>query len=265
MDRLLHKYGEARKISLVYEAGYFGFWLYDMLFSAGFSPYVTPPSQIPKASGNRVKTDKMDSNKLAEYLQSRILKKIYVPSLEERAHRSVARRRRQLIGDRVRVQQRIKADMRFYGMALPDESTGKWSKRFVENLWKIKWSNRYLQESFQPLLEEYDMISSFIGEQTALLKELSQTEIYKDRVEILTSAPGIGFISAMEILLELQSVERFRRADQLAAYVGLTPTQHSTGAHIRMGHITKNSRLVGFKAVEANLPGTYSLTFNIVE
>jgi transposase len=62
--------------------------------------------------------------------------------------------------------------------------------------------------------------------------------MYRDRVEILQSIPGIGVISAMELLLELQDVSRFRRAGQLAAYVGLTPSQYSSADKVLMGRIT---------------------------
>jgi transposase len=71
-----------------------------------------------------------------------------------------------------------------------------------------------------------------------LLRELSKTAWYRERVEILQSIPGIGMISAMELLLELQDVSRFRRAEQLAAYVGLTPSQYSSADKVRMGQIT---------------------------
>ena len=62
--------------------------------------------------------------------------------------------------------------------------------------------------------------------------------MYRKRVEILLSVPGIGLISAMELLLELQDVSRFRRAEQLAAYVGLTPSQYSSADKVRRGRIT---------------------------
>lgn len=94
------------------------------------------------------------------------------------------------------------------------------------------------------MLEQYEFLTGQINRQTHLLKELAQTERYCERVKILRSVPGLGLIAAMEFLLELQDVERFRRADQLAAYVGLTPSQYSSADKVRMGHITaigKNS------------------------
>jgi transposase len=101
-----------------------------------------------------------------------------------------------------------------------------------------------MQESLKRLLEQYLFLDEQINKQTDLLRELSGTALYKERVEILTTIPGIGMIAAMELLLELQNVRRFQRADQLAAYVGLTPSQYSSADKIRMGRITcvgKNS------------------------
>ena len=95
-----------------------------------------------------------------------------------------------------------------------------------------------MQESFTRLLEQYEFLSMQIDKQTQLLRELSETAQYRERVEILQSIPGIGVISAMELLLELQDVSRFRRAEQLAAYVGLTPSQYSSADKVRMGRIT---------------------------
>ena len=237
-DSLLKFKDHARKIKVVYEAGYFGFWLHDRLVGWGCECIVTPPSLLPQESGNRVKTDRKDSRKLAFMLAKAMLKHIYVPSKQECHHRHVGRRRRQLIGDRVRVQNRIKADLRFYGIPL-EGSRGKWSRAYEENLRRIRFGDSWMQESFDRLLEQYDFLSKQIDVQTRLLKELSETDHYKERVKILTSAPGIGLISAMEIMLELGDVARFRQAHRLAAYVGLTPSQYSSGDKVRMGRITR--------------------------
>ena len=101
-----------------------------------------------------------------------------------------------------------------------------------------------MQESFKCLLEQYHFLDGQIVKQTKLLCELSKTELYRERVELLMTIPGIGMIAAMELLLELQDVRRFQRADQLAAYVGLTPSQYTSADKVRMGRITcvgKNS------------------------
>ena len=94
------------------------------------------------------------------------------------------------------------------------------------------------------MLEQYHFLDGQIVKQTKLLCELSKTELYRERVELLMTIPGIGMIAAMELLLELQDVRRFQWADQLAAYVGLTPSQYTSADKVRMGRITcvgKNS------------------------
>lgn len=106
-----------------------------------------------------------------------------------------------------------------------------------------------MQESFKRLLEHYDFLCGLIATQTRLLEELSKESLYKERVSILKSIPGVGLVTAMEILLELQDIKRFRRADQLAAYVGLTPSQYSSADKTRMGRIT----CIGKNSVRATL------------
>ena len=236
LEKVLNRYQGCR-IHAVYEAGYFGFWLFDYLTQYGVECIVTPPSLIPQEHGNRVKTDRLDSRKLARLLAKGLLKRIWVPSAKERFHRQVIRRRRQLVGDRVRTQNRIKSELCFYGIDLPI-ARSRWSQVYFANLQRIKFKNRWMQQSFNRLLEQYEFISVQIDKQTQLLKQLAKLPLYRDRVKILCSIPGIGILTAMEILLELQDFSRFRRAQQLAAYVGLTPSQYSSADKIRMGRIT---------------------------
>ena len=235
LQRLLDRY-KGHQINSVYEAGYFGFWLHDDLVEYGVECIVTPPSLIPQEYGNKVKTYRRDSRKLAHFLAKGILKRVWVPTEKERYHRQVVRRRRQLIGDRIRAQSRIKAELQLHELNL-SAPHGKWTKIYFENLCRIRFNNRFMQESFKRLLEQYLFLDEQINKQTDLLRELSGTALYKERVEILTTIPGIGMIAAMELLLELQNVRRFQRADQLAAYVGLTPSQYSSADKIRMGRI----------------------------
>jgi transposase len=236
LRRLLDRY-EGNRVQAVYEAGCFGFWLYDRIVQHGVECLVTPPSLVPQEYGNRVKTDRRDSRKLSSLLAKGLLKRVWVPSQEERFHRQVVRRRRQLVRDRVRTQNRIKSELQFYGISLPAPK-GRWTHIYFDNLSRIRFGNRWMQHSFNRLLEQYELVSELIDKQTKVLQDLAKTESYRKRVEILSSIPGIGVITAMEILLELQDVARFRRADQLAAYIGLTPSQYTSADKVRMGRIT---------------------------
>jgi transposase len=228
-------------LQAVYEAGYFGYWLHDYLQSRGIDCVVTPPSLIPEAPGNRVKTDKKDSRKLARCLANAELKRIYVPTPAERAAREVSRRRRQLIGDRMRVQCRIKAALTAAGLALP-MPRGKWSTQFRANLGLITLHDHWATQSYQELLTEYDQLCLQVKRQTQLLERLASSEPYRERALLLCTLPGVGLILAMEFLLELQDVSRFRTAKALAAYLGLTPSQNSSGEHVRLGAITRTGK-----------------------
>lgn len=233
---LLEKYRLGR-IRAVYEAGYFGFGLFDRLIEWGAECIVTPPSLIPQESGNRVKTDRLDSGKLAHLLSRGLLKRVWVPSVAQRAARQVVRTRRQVIEDRKRTQHRIKAFLRGHGIAMP-EPVRHWSRIYRENLGRLRFSDRYLAGSFGRYLEEYDFLSRQVEVQTRLVKELSEADEYRESVRLLRSVYGIGLISAMEILLEIGDFGRFGRSGQIAAYVGLTPSQYSSGDKVRMGRIT---------------------------
>lgn len=238
---LVERYGHYCRLQVVYEAGYFGYWLHDELQHRGIDCVVTPPSLIPEARGNRVKTDKKDSRKLARCLANGELKRVYVPTPAERAAREVSRRRRQLVGDRMRAQCRIKALLRSSGLALM-LPTGKWSLKFREHLGLLRLHDRWAQESFHALLTQYDQLSVHVQEQTRLLEQLAETEAYRERARLLCTMPGVGLIVAMEFLLELQDIARFRTAKALASYLGLTPSESSSGEHIRLGSITRTGK-----------------------
>lgn len=245
--KVLQRY-TGSKMSVVYEAGYSGFWLYDRLVSWGVECLVTPPSLIPSDYGNRVKTDRIDSRKLAFLLSRQLLKSVWVPDAEARRHRQVLRRRHQLVLDRRRLQCRIKSEAACFGLELPD-IRGRWTVTFEQHLWQLRFGDRWQTESFQRLLKAYQMVSELIAEQTKLLKELSATERYRTPLAHLTTVPGVGLMTGMEVLLELGDLRRFRRSNQLAAYVGLTPSQYSSGERVRMGRITG----IGKPRLRANL------------
>lgn len=237
---LLHQLRRYRpeQTTVVYEAGYFGYTLHDVIERWGGQAVVTPPSLVPIEYGNRVKTDKRDSRKLALLLSRGLLRANWVPDPELRGHRQVLRRRCQLMGDRVRLQSRIKAELMFYGVDISGH-TKRWSKRWVDGLWQIPLGDEFAQESFHRLLEGYVFVRDQVAAQTQLLRALSQHERYRAAYQWLTSLPGIGLITAMALLLELGDMSRFSHGDDLAAYVGLTPSQYSSGEHVRLGRISR--------------------------
>jgi transposase len=235
---------EGNYVRIVYEAGPCGFDLYDKLTDDGIECIVTPPSLIPTESGNKVKTDKKDSYKLAKLLESNILKKVWVLSPEQRAHRQVVRTRRQIVNHRSDVMRQIKSMLLFHGIEVPFSSRQQWTGRFITWLHELDCGDEYLNTSLKALVQLFDYLSMEKKKLTHEVLELARKDSYASRVKLLKSIPGIGALSAMEILVEIQDIRRFKTADELAAYLGLTPSQYSSGEHIRMGHITHmgNSR-----------------------
>ena len=240
MKKLLSPF-KALHIKAVYEAGYFGYWLYRHLSQWGVCCRVTPPSLIPLASGNRVKTDRKDSKKLAFYLSRGMLKSIFVPSEEGLMQRKLIRYRRQLVNDRKRVQNRIKSNLCFHGEKLPSDQ-GFWSRAFLSELSQLSESDARFGLSLQLALEQLRFLNTQILRLTRQIRELAKSELHQLNVRFLRSIPGVGLLTAMTFLLELEDLQRFIKSDQLAAYVGLTPSQFSSSDQIRMGHITRSGK-----------------------
>jgi len=236
LRKLLAPYKGAR-IRSAYEAGFSGFNLYDELVADGMECIVVSPSLIPVESGNRVKTDKRDSRKLAQYLENNLLKRVYVLSKQERAHRQYVRTRRQLSDHRADVMRQIKSLLLFHGLPSIVGIKGFWTRPVLRTLRNVA-PDEYVSRSLNILIDLYEYLTQQVKHMTREVRRLARTEKYARKVELLTSIPGVGVLSAMEILTELQDVSRFATADHIAAFLGLTPSQYSSGQHVRMGKIT---------------------------
>jgi hypothetical protein len=132
----------------------------------------------------------------------------------------------------------IKSLLLFHSIEVPFSSRQQWTAPFVKWLHEVDLGNEYLNGSLKALVDLFDYLSAEKKRLTHEVIELGREEKYAQRVKLLKTIPGIGCLSAMEILVELQDITRFQTADELAAYLGLTPSQYSSGEHIRMSHIT---------------------------
>jgi transposase len=227
------------KIKVAYEAGPCGFWLYDKLSADGIETIVVPPSLIPVESGNKVKTDKRDSRKLAKLLESSMLKRVYVLTEEDRANRELVRTRRQLMEHRSDVMRQIKSKLLFHGIKSPFPRKDRWSKRYVKWLRELHFEHEVLKASLNTLIDLYEYLGSQVVKISKEVIALSQSDKYSYKVKLLRSVPGIGILIAMELLVELADIERFKTADEIASYMGLTPSEYSTGQYVRQGRITR--------------------------
>jgi transposase len=236
--KLLERFNDCQ-VKVAYEAGPCGFSLHDNLVESGIDTIVVPPSLIPIESGNRVKTDKRDSRKLARLLESNMLKKVFVLSEEERMHRELVRTRRQLVDHRGSVARQIKSKLLFYNISSPFPSRYGWGGPYLQWLRGIVCQSHYLKESFEVLIDLYEYLTKEIKQITKSVIDLSRTDKYSQRMRLIRSIPGIGILTGMEILVELQDFARFKTSEEIASYIGLTPSEYSTGPYVRQGRITR--------------------------
>jgi len=237
LKKLLEHFKEC-KIKVAYEAGPCGFGLYDQLTADGIETIVVPPSLIPIESGNKVKTDKRDSRKLARLLEANMLKRVYVLSEADRADRELVRTRRQILEHRTDVMRQIKSKLLFHGIKSPFSSK-RWTKQYVKWLKELTFEYEMLKISFGYLLELYEYLTRQLIAISKQAIVLALSEKYRHRIKLLRSVPGIGILLAIEILVELADIERFENAEAIAAYMGLTPSEYSTGQYVRQGRITQ--------------------------
>lgn len=227
-----------------YEAGFCGFWIHRELEKLGVNSIVVNPADIPTTQKEQVqKEDKRDSAKIAKGLRSGNLNAIYIPSEKSVEDRGLVRIRHLLVKDAVRYKSRIKGFLNFHGIPIPSSfnQSGHWSKRFMSWLKSIEMKNESGKFSIDILTREVESLRSNILDVTKKIRHLSQTEEYKLNAELLQSVPGIGLITGMTFLTEIDKIERFESTDKLCSFIGLVPTMHSSGEKEVHGHITYRS------------------------
>jgi transposase len=225
-----------------YEAGFCGYWIHDKLVSFGIKSIVVNPADIPTTDKERVqKEDSRDSRKIARSLSSGTLTPIYIPSIKTQRDRSLLRTRAMLVKDLARYKNRIKSFLYFYGISIDDSfknSQSHWSNRFVSWLENIDMGEESGKEALYVLISECKNLRASILNVTKQVRRLSQTETYQEQVILLRSIPGIGLLTAMIILTELETINRFRNIDKMCGYIGLVPSTKSSGEKERTGDIT---------------------------
>jgi transposase len=225
-----------------YEAGFCGFWIHDKLTSFGVRSIVVNPADIPTTDKERVqKEDKRDSRKIARSLSSGTLIPIYTPTIQTQRDRSLLRTRTMLVKDMTRYKNRIKSFLFFYGINIDDvftQSKTHWSNRFMSWLESLEFDVESGKEALHLLISEFKNLRSSILKVTQQIRALSQTPTYKEQVTLLKSIPGIGLLTAMTILTELETIDRFSNLDKMCGYIGLVPSTKSSGEKEKNGDLT---------------------------
>jgi len=238
LDKLIRQLqAKGKPRHLVYEAGPCGYWLYRYLSKKDLKCWVVAPSQIPKKAGARGTTDRRDAVQLARLLRSGDLPPGYVPGVEDEAIRDLVRAREDALKNGKAAKVRLKAfllrqDIRYEGRAT-------WGPAHL----------RWLAEVVCPTPAQQLVCQAYVravSEHTERLQRLEtelQTQVQTWRwvpvVEAIQALRGVQFPVAVTLLAELGDLSRFDTPRQLMSYLGLTPSEHTSGERRRQGAITK--------------------------
>lgn len=230
-----------------YEAGFSGFWLKEQLDVYGINCMVVNAADIPTTDKDKKqKQDKRDSRKIAKFLRSGNLEAIYVPSKECQLDRTLSRTRHKLQGNLTRSKNRVKSMLYFLGIKWPQEfenQGGYWSKRFIKWLEAIDLGKHSANIALKSYLQEAEFLRKLLLAVYREIRQLSKTERYNKEFKILISVPGIGPLSAMTLLTELEDITRFATFNQLCSYAGIIPNMYASGEKNITGQMTKRGNV----------------------
>lgn len=233
---LKHRFPEC-VIHLMYEAGFKGFNLYDRLTEDGVDCVVIPPHVVTEPKVNRIKTDKRDARRLAQVLESHDFKHgCYVPDKERREDRQISRT---LIGvqrDIVATRNRIRTLLSFHGIEVSEKNA--WGRKEFRKLEGLSLPSS-LQISLTVLLTHLQQLWEHQLVLRKALRELCRKERYRKAFAIAKTLPGIGWFTAIRLILELrEDLTQFSSGKKIASFIGITCSEHSTGETERKGRIT---------------------------
>lgn len=233
LKKVLQRYSDM-KIFSVYEAGFCGFHLHFQLESIGIKNIITPPSKIPLMSGDKVKTDRRDSLKLASYLSKGLLKAIYIPTQEQLNLRQTLRTREQIKIKRARAINQIKGLLMLYGIHLDARGI---NKQGVALILEMDLPSM-VKMSIKLHLEEIDLINRQLKDLESEYLKIKDSQGFGKNYQIIQSVPGVGPLIAASLAYEIGDWKRFSNEKQVAVFFGLTPSEYPSGESIHRGRIT---------------------------
>src|SRR5262245_6555846 len=230
---------QAKTATLVftYEAGPCGYGLSRDLTGQGIDCHVVAPSLIPRKPGNKVKTDRRDAVELARLLRSGDLTPVYVPSVQDEAIRDLCRAR-----DAARLTlKNAKLRLKAFLLRLGRHYVGRagWNEAHRRYLAKVVCPTPAQQIVFQEAVTAVDEQVDRLQRLETELRELGPTWRLYPVVEALQALRGVQWLVAITVVAELGDLTRFDSPRQLGAFVGLIPSEYSSGSARRQGGITK--------------------------
>ena len=220
-----------------YEAGPCGYQIYRYLTAKGFDCMVVAPSMIPKQSGSRIKNDRRDALMLARLHRSGDLTAVYVPAAEDEAMRDLTRAREDAKEDEKKSKQRLSAFLLRSGYRYSGRTP--WTLAHRRWLADIKMPHASQQIVLQEYIDAYEQCKLRVERITEQIRTLLPQWRMHPVVQALQSLRGVSLIVAATTVAEIGSFKRFGHPEQLMQYLGLMPSEHSSGQRIKRGPITK--------------------------
>jgi transposase len=227
------------RVRVAYEAGPTGYVVHRQLTDLGIECQVVAPSLIPKRPGDKVKTDRRDALKLARLLRSGDLTPVWVPDQAHEALRNLVRARADAKVDELRAKHRLSKFLLRQGAYTPPPGTRAWSRRYLHWLRQLHFEHVADEVVFADYLAVVLAASERVARLEGALRQCAQTSAQTHLIQALQAFRGIGFLSAVTIVAEAGSLQRFRTAPRFMAYAGLVPSESSSGAKHHRGRITK--------------------------
>jgi len=227
----------SQRLSFCYEAGPCGYGLYRQLRGLGHDCQVVAPALIPRKPGDRVKTDRRDALRLAQLHAKQELTSVWVPSETDEAIRDLTRAREDMKIFQRQARQRLGHFLLRHGKTY---TTGKnWTKSHRLWLNGQAFDHRSQTTTFQVYLDTVDQANERVQELEHQMEQVLDDWRMAPVVRGLMAMRGIGLITAMGVIAEIGDLTRFKTASQLMAYLGLVPSEHSSGQRQHRGPITK--------------------------
>lgn len=231
----LSRPGEA--LSFCYEAGPCGYGLYRELTALGHGCAVVAPSLIPRKAGERLKTDRRDALMLARLHRAGELTAVWVPDQEQEAIRDLTRAREDMKSLELKCRQRLGAFLLRHGRVYAGKS--RWTQAHFHWLESVKFDSPVQQIVLQEYLDTVKSMQRRVADLEAQMHEALAGWSLGTVAHALMALRGVSLITAMTVLAELGDLSRFDSPRELMAYLGLVPSEHSSGGSRRQGSITR--------------------------
>lgn len=235
--RLIDRLGGPEGLAVAYEAGPTGWALKRLLDDLGVACDVIAPSLVPVRAGDRVKTDRRDAKKLVRLLRAGELAFVAAPTPEQEGLRDLVRCREDLRDALNRARQRVIKALLRHGRVFTD---GKhWTIRHRSWVAGQQLADPSAQLALEAMRAHMEMIETQLRQLDARLERVAQDDHWRPGVRVLTSFRGIATLTALTLLAEIGDFHRFGSARELMSYLGLCPSEYSSGDQVHRGHITK--------------------------